>query len=265
MPINADLGAVFLLWKPFFEIIILWFVIYHIMLFFEGTRAIQVLRGIVILLVAFFLFQRLNLTILDWLLTKLFGISVIAILIIFHPEIRQGLARLGQRHLFGTALREEEWDYILKEIGRAVDNLSRENIGALIAIEKTDSLSTYIESGVSLDARITSDLIETIFTPRSILHDGGLIIQHGRIAAAGCLFPLTQSQELSRIYGTRHRAALGLSEESDAIIIVVSEERQDVSLIYRGQFYRDLNKEELLSKVKEIIKLKKEEDGQSTG
>ncbi|MFH0762600.1 MAG: DNA integrity scanning protein DisA nucleotide-binding domain protein, partial [Candidatus Omnitrophota bacterium] len=123
----------------------------------------------------------------------------------------------------------------------------------------------YIESGVVLDARITSDLIEAVFTPRSILHDGGLIIQHGRIAAAGCLFPLTQSQELSRIYGTRHRAALGLSEETDAIVIVVSEERQDVSLVYRGQFYRDLNKEELFSKVKEIIKLKKEDDGQSTG
>ncbi len=262
---EINFWAIFLLWKPVFEIIILWFVIYHIMLFFEGTRAVQVLRGIVVLLVAFFLFQRLNFTILDWLLTKLFGISVIAILIIFHPEIRQGLARLGQRHLFGTTLREEEWDLILKEIGRAVDNLSRENIGALIAIEKTDSLSSYIESGVLLDARISSDLIETVFTPRSILHDGGLIIQHGRIAAAGCLFPLTQTQELNRIYGTRHRAALGLSEETDAIIIVVSEERQDVSLVYRGQFYRDLNKEELLSKTKEIIKLKKEEDGESKG
>ncbi|MFH0762924.1 MAG: diadenylate cyclase, partial [Candidatus Omnitrophota bacterium] len=184
-----DPWVVFLLWKPLVEITILWFVIYHIMLFFEGTRAIQVLRGVIILLAAFFLFQRLNFTILDWLLTKLFGISVIAILIIFHPEIRQGLARLGQRHLFGTTLRKEEWDYILKEIGRAVDNLSRENIGAIIAIEKTDSLSAYIESGVVLDARITSDLIEAVFTPRSILHDGGLIIQHGRIAAAGCLFP----------------------------------------------------------------------------
>jgi len=244
--------------RPVVEILILWFVIYHIMLFFEGTRAIQVLRGIIILLVAFFLFEKLNFAILDWLLTKLFAISVIAILIIFHPEIRQGLARLGQRHLFGTSLREEEWDYILKEICKAVENLSKAKVGALIAIEKNDPLSAYIESGAPIDARVTSDLIETIFTPNSLLHDGGLVIHQGRIAAAGCLFPLNQNQELSRMFGTRHRAALGLSEESDALIIIVSEERQDISLVYRGKLYKDLSCEELFSKVKEIIQLKKE-------
>jgi len=245
-------------WKPIVEILILWFVIYHIMLFFEGTRAIQVLRGIIILLFAFFLFQKLNLTILDWLLTKLFGISIIAILIIFHPEIRQGLARLGQRHLFGTTLREEELDYMLKEMGKATENLCKNKIGALIAIEKNTPLTAYIESGVLLDARVSSDLIEAIFTPNNPLHDGGLVIEHGRIIAAGCLFPLTQNQELSRIFGTRHRAALGLSEETDAIIIIVSEERQDMSLVYRGKLYKDLSREDLLSQIKEIIKLKRE-------
>lgn len=245
--------------KPIIEILILWFVIYHIMLFFEGTRAIQVLRGIVILLVAFFLFEKLDFTILDWLLTKLFAISVIAILIIFHPEIRQGLARLGQRHLLGSALRDQDWDYMLREICKAVDNLSREKIGALIVIEKNDPLSAYIESGVLIDARVSADLIETIFTPKSLLHDGGLVIRHGRIAAAGCLFPLTQNQELSRMFGTRHRAALGLSEESDAVIIIVSEERQDISLVSRRRFYKDLSCEELLSKIKESAKPEKED------
>ena len=246
-------------WKPIIEVLILWCVIYHIMLFFEGTRAIQVLRGIIILLVVFFLFQRLGLEILNWLLTKLFGISVIAILVIFHPEIRQGLARLGQRHLFGTSLREEELDYILKQIGEATESLCRNKTGALIAIEKNDPLTAYIESGVLIDARVSSDLIENIFTPNSLLHDGGLIIQHGRIIAAGCIFPLTENQDLSRIYGTRHRAALGLSEETDAVIIVVSEERQDMSLVYRGKLYKDLGKEEMLSKIKETIKLKKDD------
>jgi len=246
--------------KPIIEILILWFVIYHIMLFFEGTRAIQVLRGIIILLFCFFLFQRLGFQIMDWLLTKLFGISVIAILIIFHPEIRQGLARLGQRHLFGTSLVEEELGYILKQIGEATENLSKNKIGALIAIEKNVPLTAYIHSGVLIDARVSSDLIDNIFTPNSLLHDGGLIIQNGRIIAAGCLFPLTENQDLSRIYGTRHRAALGLSEETDAVIIVVSEERQDVSLVYRGKLYRDLGKEGMLSKIKEIIKLKKDGD-----
>jgi diadenylate cyclase len=218
----------------------------------------QVLRGIVILVVAFFVFQRLNFQVLDWLLTKLFGISVIAFLIIFHPEIRQGLARLGQRHPFSTALREEDLLLALQEVARACESLIKDKIGALIAIEKKDSLAAYIGSGVAIDGRVSSDLIQAIFTPNNPLHDGGLILQQGRIVAAGCLFPLTQNQELSRIFGTRHRAALGLSEETDAIIIVVSEERQDISLVYRGRLYKDLSREDLLSRVKEIIKTKKD-------
>ena len=247
-----------LFWKPVVEILILWFVIYHIMLFFEGTRAVQVLRGIVILLVVFFLFQKLNFQILDWLLTKLFGISVIAILIIFHPEIRQGLARLGQRNLFGTVLREEELELMLREICKAAETLSKDKVGALIVIEKNVPLSAYVESGVPVDGRVTSELIEAIFTPNNPLHDGGLIIQNGRIIAAGCLFPLTQNKDLSRIFGTRHRAAIGLSEETDAIVIIVSEERQDISLVYRNKLYKDLSSEELLLKVREIIKIQKE-------
>jgi len=243
-----------IMWKPILEILILWFVIYHIMLFFEGTRAIQVLRGIVILLVSFFLFQKLNFEILDWIFRKLFAISVIAILVIFHPEIRQGLARLGQRHLFGTTLREEDLDYILQQIDKAAEALCKNKIGALIVLEMNDSLNTYIESGVFIDAAVSADLILNIFTPNSLLHDGGLIIQHGRIVAAGCLFPLTQNQDLNRIYGTRHRAALGLSEETDAVVIIVSEERQDISLVYRGKFYKDLNREELLARIKRNLK-----------
>ncbi len=190
---------------------------------------------------------------LDWLLTKLFAISVIAILIIFHPEIRHGLARLGQRNLFGTNLREEEIDEIIRQITKAAENLSKNKVGALIAIEKTDPLTSYIETGALVDARVSSDIIETIFTPNSLLHDGGLIIQHGRIMAGGCLFPLTQNYDLSRVFGTRHRAALGLSEETDAIIIVVSEERQDISLVYEAKLYKDLSKEELFSQIKSLF------------
>lgn len=236
----------------------MWFVIYHIMLFFEGTRAVQVLRGIIILIVSFFVFQLLGLKVLDWLLTKLFGISVIAILIIFHPEIRQGLARIGQRHFFSTALREEDLDRVLKEIGAAAENLSNNKIGALIAIEKSSPLSGYIESGVIVDAKVSSDLVEAIFTPNNPLHDGGMIIRHDRIVAAGCLFPLAQNKDLSRIFGTRHRAAIGLSEETDAIVIIVSEERRDISFVYRGNLHKDLVHDELLSQIKEIIKLKRE-------
>jgi len=244
------------MWKPIIEIVILWFIIYEIMLFFEGTRAIQVLRGIVILLFAFFLFQRLNFTILDWLFTKLFAISVIGLLIVFQPEIRGGLARLGQRNIFSSSLKEEELDEVVQQITKAAENLCKEKIGALLVIEKNDPLTSYIESGVSVDARVSLELIQAIFTPNSLLHDGGMIIQRGRIISAGCLFPLSKNQDLSRIFGTRHRAALGLSEETDAIIIIVSEERKDMSLVYRAKLYKDLGREELISKTKEFIKLK---------
>jgi len=244
-------------WKPALEILILWVIVYHIMLFFEGTRTMQLVRGIIILGVAFLVFERLGLQVLDWLIAKLFGISVIAILVIFHPEIRQGLARLGQRHVFGAPLREKEIDLILREITGAIEYLTNNKIGAIIAIEKVVPLNSYMESGVMLDARISSDLIEAIFTPVNPLHDGAIIIQNGRIMAAGCLFPLTQNQDLSRIFGTRHRAALGLSEVTDAIVIVVSEERRDISLIYKGKLHRDLSQEDLVSRIKDIIKLKK--------
>lgn len=245
------------MWKEIVEIAILWFVIYHILLFFEGTRAVQVLRGIIVLLVVFLLVQRFELTALDWVLTKLFGISVIAILVIFHPEIRQGLARLGQRHLFGTSLKQEDMDLMLIEISNAAEYFSKNKIGALIAIEREDPLGGYAESGMAIDSKISEELLETIFTPSSPLHDGGVIVQHGRVLAAGCLFPLTQGYDLSRIFGTRHRAALGISEETDAIVLVVSEERKDMSLVFKGKLHKDLGRDELLSKMKEFYKVRK--------
>jgi len=249
----------FLYWKPITEVIILWFFIYHIILFFEGTRSLQVLRGIIMLLFVFFISQKFNFIVLDWLLKKLFGISVIAILIIFHPEIRQGLAQLGKRNIFKNMLREEDSQLFVNQIVEACENLAANKLGGLIAIEKNDSLTAYIQSGEIIDSRVSADLIQAIFTPNNPLHDGGLIIQHGKIAAAGCIFPLAINQELNRVFGTRHRAALSLSEETDAILIVISEERHDVSIIYRKKFYRDLGTVELESKIKELLKTKKDE------
>lgn len=246
-----------LYWKPAVEIIILWFVIYEIMLFFEDTRARQALRGIVIFLLAFFTFQKLNLGVLDWLFTKLLGISIIAVLIIFHPEIRQGLARLGQRHIFGKSLKREEFDNMLQQMIQTAKNLLKNKYGAIIVVENNDPLTAYIESGVPIDAKFSPELIEAIFTPNNILHDGGIIIQHNRIAAAGCFFPLTQKTDLNRIYGTRHRAALGLSEETDAVIIIVSEERLDISLAYKGELYNNLNEDRIAEEIKRVITTKK--------
>jgi diadenylate cyclase len=246
-------------WKPVTEIIILWFLIYRIIIFFENTRAMQALRGIIILLLAFLIFKKFDFQVLSWLFEKLFGISVIALLIIFHPEIRLGLAQIGKRQLFKNTLKDEDILILSRQIASGCENLSKNKLGALIAIENNDSLVAYIQSGEIIDAKVGADLIEAIFTPNNPLHDGGLIISRGRIAAAGCIFPLTLNQELSRIFGTRHRAALGLSEETDAILIIVSEERRDISLIYQRKFFKDLSSAQLELKIKELLKTKENE------
>jgi diadenylate cyclase len=155
-------------------------------------------------------------------------------------------------------MREEELEMMLQEIVQAAEGLCRSKAGALIVIERNNPLTAYIKTGVYIDGRVSAELIETVFTRDSILHDGGLVIQQGRIVAAGCLFPLTENQELSRVFGTRHRAALGLSEETDAIIVVVSEERHDISIVYRGRLYKDLSKDDVIATTKEIIKQEKE-------
>jgi diadenylate cyclase len=239
--------------KPIIEIIILWFLIYHILLFFVGTRAVQALKGIVIILLAFLIFQKFDFFVLNKLFRELFGLSVLAILIIFSSEIRQGLASIGKGQVFKSTQKEEDLDFIIHEITQACESLAQNKFGALIAIEKNDLLSAYISTGEVLDSRICANLIEAIFTPNNPLHDGGLIIQKTRIASAGCIFPLTENQQLSRIFGTRHRAALGLSEESDAILIIVSEERRDISIIYRKKFHKDLGGQQLEAKIKELI------------
>jgi diadenylate cyclase len=252
-----NLTDILIHWKPILEVLILWVAIYHVMLFFEGTRAIQVVRGIALILVAFFLFQKFGLERLDWLFRNFFATSIIALLIIFHPELRQGLARLGQKNIFVNSMDEEDLDKMLKEITKAASALSDYKIGALIAIEKNDPLSGYVESGVMIDATLSSELIQAIFTPNNPLHDGALIIQRGRATSAGALLPLVQRFDIDRIFGTRHRAALGLSEETDAVIVVVSEERQDISLVYQGRLYNNLSHEDLFLKAKEIIKIRK--------
>lgn len=251
------IGAIILNWKTTLEILILWFVIYRIMLFFQGTRALQVLRGIIILVFAFFIVQILRLETLDWLLTHLFGISIIGFLIIFQPEIRQGLARLGQQNVFIPVIPEKEVDAMIGEIVKAVDILSKQRVGALIALEKEESLKEYVETGVTIDSKVSAEMLQTIFTPNSLLHDGGVVIQQGRVVAAGCLFPLTEKQDLSRVFGTRHRAAIGLAEQTDAVVVAVSEETGDISMCHGGRLMRDMSTDDLFKHFKSYFKPKK--------
>lgn len=221
------------------EIAIFWWVIYAILLFIKGTRAAQLLKGLIIIVLLFFLAQKLGLTAVSWILTKILALSVIGFLIIFQPEIRRGLARIGQ---FGIFTAKEQ---VVDEIVKASIWLSERRIGAIIAIEREVGLGSYIESGVHLDSKVNSDLLTTIFMPATPLHDGGVIIQLDRVVAAACLFPLAQESHLARQLGTRHRAAIGLTEETDAVVVVVSEETGAISIVVGGKLTRDLSKESL--------------------
>ncbi len=228
------------------EILILWFLIYRVMLFLEGTRAFYVIRGLVILLVVFLISNLVGLTTISFLLGKLFGISILVLVILFHPELRQVLARLGQSPFWGAPFWDRrQIEKLSRDITIAVNHLAERRIGALIAIQRSIGLKTYASTGIMLDAIVSPELIETIFSPRTPLHDGGMIIKDGRIFAVGCLFPLTDSERHPSIRGTRHRAGIGMSEETDAICIIVSEEEGTVSWAIDGRLRKGVTPEEL--------------------
>ena len=237
--------------KFLFELAILWFVFYMLLLFIKGTRAVQVLKGISIIVLIFLITKELQLETINWILARLFTISVIAFLIIFQPELRRGLARIGQ---FGIFSGQQQ---TLDEIVKAILILSKKKIGALIAIEREIGLRPYIESGIRLDSHVTSELLGTIFTPNAPLHDGGVIIQGSIIVSSGCLFPLTQNPHVSSALGTRHRAAIGLSEETDAVVVVSSEETGDISIAVNGKLTRHLDEKEFGRTLSNIFRPKK--------
>jgi len=244
-------------WKAIIEILILWFVFYRIFLFLKGTKAVYLLRGIIMLVVSFLVFQMVDLPVLSLLSKYLFAIFLIFIAIIFQPELREGLTRLGKRHIFTVEPEQEEIEKVIKEIVSAVSIMSKSKTGALIAIKREIGLKDFIESGVILNADITSELIQSIFFPSSPLHDGGLIVDSSKIISAGCLFPLTDNPNLERALGMRHRAAVGLSEASDVVVIVVSEERGSVSLSINGQLTRNLSPSDLYTIIRGQLNRKK--------
>ena len=222
------------------EIFVLSVVFFYTILFFRGTRGAQVLLGFVTALVAMLVLTRMfNLDTLNWLLQQLSVYLVVAVVVIFQPEIRRALAELGKQHVFSTQRERGTLD----EIVRAISLLAEGKIGALIAIEREIGTLAVQETGTRLDSLVSADLLATLFYPRTALHDGGVIIEGDRVRAAGCVFPLS-SRDIGKS-GTRHRAAVGLSEESDALVIVVSEETGAISLAYKGRLSRGLEEERL--------------------
>ena len=237
--------------KTILEICILWYGTYKIFLFLKGTKAVYLLRGLIFLVLAFSIFQLAGLFVLSYLLTKLLGIYLILIIVIFQPELREGLIRLGKGHLFPLIEpRQEDIERTLRAIKAAAENLSRKKHGALIAMKKEIGLKSYIESGVAINSEISAELLGSIFYPSGPLHDGGVIVEGSRIAAAACLFPLSDDLGLDKTLGMRHRCGLGLSEHSDALVIIVSEETGTISLAINGQLSRDLSPDDLYTILK---------------
>jgi diadenylate cyclase len=230
-------------WRDAFEILILWVGIYYALRFIRGTRGAPVVTGFLVVLLTFVMVSvLLHLKVLQYLLGASFAFVLLAVLVIFQPELRRMLAELGNLPLFATAHEQRE---NIEVIIQTCERLADVRIGALIAIEQSIQLQEAVESGIVVDCEATPEMLETIFFPNNAIHDGGVILKGDRITFAACIFPLTQRQDLSKTLGTRHRAAIGLSEETDAVIVVVSEETGAVSYAYKGQFVRGVTLEEL--------------------
>lgn len=225
------------------EIAVLSIAFYYTIRFFRGTRGAQVLTGLVVVLLLLTLLTRVvRMEVLFWLLQRFSVYLAVALVIIFQPEIRRALAEVGKSPVFGITADERS---LVESVVQAVMLLSERKVGALIAIERQIGTRAVQETGKPLDARVTPELLATIFHPHTPLHDGGVIIRDQRVVAAGCVFPLTQQSEAVRTLGTRHRAALGLTEETDAIVVVVSEETGAVSVALNGRLSRGLDEERL--------------------
>ncbi len=218
-------------WQDILDILVVAFVINQIISIVRGTRSVQMLLGIVVLTVVYFMASVLDLAMLMWLLKTFLSSIFLIIIIVFQKDIRMALTQVGKSP-FQRSLGVLDKD--LDEIISTVFYLSKRRIGALIIIERDTGLRDYVESGFELDANLTKELLISVFMPVSPLHDGGVIISKGRIQTAGSIMPLTQNPYVNKRFGTRHRAAIGLSEETDAIVLVVSEETQEVSLVQHG-------------------------------
>jgi diadenylate cyclase len=231
-------------WTDLVEILIVAFLLYRLLLVLHRTRAMQILLGVVLLAFGYGLSRLLDLILIRTILEKVFQYGAIAALVVFQPELRAGLARLGRSRMM-KVFQRLEGSRVADEIVEAVQRLSRARIGAIIAVEQDVGLDEYAETGSAVHARVSADMITTIFTPYSPLHDGAILISGDVIRTAGAILPLTQSSVSDRSLGTRHRAALGLSEETDAVVIVVSEETAQVSLALGGRLERDVDLDRL--------------------
>ncbi|KAF1300142.1 MULTISPECIES: diadenylate cyclase CdaA [Enterococcus] len=230
------------------DILVVWYIVYKLIKLVQGTKAIQLFKGVAVFIVIRILAEMIGLHTLSWLMNQVITYGVIAAIVIFQPEIRRGLEHLGRSSLFRTTKQEQKKDEkMITALDKAVQYMSRRKIGALITIERNTGLEEYIETGIALDADITGELLINIFIPNTPLHDGAVIIRNEKIAVSCAYLPLSESMLIPKEFGTRHRAAVGVSEISDAVTLVVSEETGDVSITLNNELLAGLKQEEYLT------------------
>jgi len=242
-------------WRDLVDVLFVAAVLYRVLLMFRGTRAAQMLVGLGLLVAVSLLARRLHLHGTQWLLDHLWSFWVVVVVVLFQPELRRALERLGRGRVLqalvggGRAVRA----HVVDELVAAVEALAARRIGALIVVERSTGLGQYADLGVRLDARVSADLLVSIFVPASPLHDGAVLVSADRVTAAGCFLPLSRSLHVGRALGTRHRAALGATEETDAVAVVVSEETASISLAVEGQIERVSDAESLDLRLDELL------------
>lgn len=238
------------------DIALVYYIFYRVLLLIKGTRAFQMLVGLGILVLLLIASQAFEFYTLDWLIHSFWSQIVLALVILFQPEIRRTLARVGERPLF-RSLSTVEGSKFVEETVKAAVSMANKRIGALIVVERDTDLTTIVEMGTELDAKVTKEILVSIFLPYSPIHDGAAIIRNGRIVAAGCFLPLTLSSNLSKALGTRHRAAVGLTEETDAVVVVVSEETGEISVVRNGAIEHNADAPSLRKTLSDIFIQKK--------
>ncbi len=230
------------------DILIVWYIIYRLIILIKGTKAVQLAKGIILIVLVRLVAGWLKLHTLTYFVDQVLSWAVIGVIVIFQPEIRRGLERLGRTQLFGgrESLAKKQSEKFVDELDKAIQYMSKRRIGALITIQQNTGLEDYIETGIPLDAEVTGELLINIFIPNTPLHDGAVIIRDGRIAVAAAYLPLSDSNAIPKKLGTRHRAAVGISEVTDALTIVVSEETGGVTLTRNSQLMLDMTRDEYL-------------------
>jgi diadenylate cyclase len=242
-------------WQDGLDISIIWYLIYRLLQMLRGSRAMQMMIGLAIVLMAYVLSRGLGLFTLNWILDNFLASIILVIIVIFQSDIRRALTQVGTAPIFGAEKMVQRREDIIEEVTEAVRNLASRRVGALIVLEREVGLNEYIEIGTRLDARVSRELIESVFLPGSPIHDGALVIQKRRVTAVRCLLPLSANPNLRTTMGTRHRAAIGVTEETDAVAIVVSEQEGTIALVVGGNLTERLEASRLRNALEGLVKL----------